>query len=398
MDPREALIALNLVGKVGPIRLRALLTRFGDAAAVLHTPARHLATVDGIGPETAAAIAGWEKTSDLAGELRRIERFGCRVLIESDDEYPPLLREIPDPPIVLYIRGSLRPADRQGIAVVGSRGATEYGHSTARRLSFQLAQAGFAIISGGARGIDTSAHLSALAARGRTAAVLGTGINRVFPPENAALFDRIAAEGAILSPFPFNRPADRQSFPIRNRIVAGMTLGTLVVEAGAASGALITANFANDYGRPVLAVPGRIDSPASHGCHELIRRGARLCEGVDDVLAEFEYLQPVPVATATDTPDPTPTGPGPKESNPGKPAGPGRQPVLSDAERELLAPLDGGPMTVDELVRASGRPASAVAAALFQLELKRVVRQLPGRRFVRRGPDCGEDAAGAGGR
>lgn len=389
MDPREALIALNLVGKVGPIRLRALLTRFGDAAAVLHTPTRHLATVDGIGPETAAAIAGWEKTSDLAGELRRIERFGCRVLIESDDEYPPLLREIPDPPIVLYIRGSLRPADRHGIAVVGSRGATEYGHATARRLSFQLAQAGFGIVSGGARGIDTSAHLSALAARGRTAAVLGTGINRVFPPENAALFERIAAEGAILSPFPFNRPADRQSFPIRNRIVAGMTLGTLVVEAGAASGALITANFANDYGRPVLAVPGRIDSPASRGCHELIRKGARLCEGVDDVLAEFEYLQPVPAPPAASGSTPPPSPVLPLDSVPRNPTPTARRPVLSGAEQELLAPLEGGPMSIDELVRISGRPVAAVTAALFQLELKRLVRQLPGRRFVRRGSDCG---------
>lgn len=147
-------------------------------------------------------------------------------------------------------------------------------------------------MSGGARGIDTAAHQGALAAKGRTVAVLGTGINISFPPENAELFERIAASGAVVSQFPFNRPADKQTFPIRNRIVAGMTLGTVVVEANLSSGALITANFATDYGRQVFALPGRIDSPHSKGCHDLIKKGAKLCEGAEDVLSEFEYLFP----------------------------------------------------------------------------------------------------------
>src|SRR4029079_7610801 len=163
----------------------------------------------------------------------------------------------------------------------------------ARKLSYQLAYIGVSVVSGGARGIDTAAHQGALSAKGRTVAVLGTGINIVFPSENAELFERVAANGAVITQFPFNRTADKQSFPIRNRIVAGMTSGTVVVEANLTSGALITSNFAIEYGRQVFAVPGRIDSPRSKGCHELIRTGAKLCEGAEDILSEFEYLFPV---------------------------------------------------------------------------------------------------------
>jgi DNA processing protein len=192
----------------------------------------------------------------------------------------------------LYVKGTLAPKDKNSVAIVGSRMTTSYGTSTARKLGYQLSFMGVTIISGGARGIDTAAHQGALSAKGRTIAVLGTGINQVFPPENAALFERIISNGALITQFPFNRPADKQSFPIRNRIVAGMSLGTVVVEANLTSGALITANFAVEYGRQVFAVPGRIDSPRSKGCHDLIKKGAKLCEGAEDILSEFEYLFP----------------------------------------------------------------------------------------------------------
>ena len=246
----------------------------------------------GIGPETAAAIAGWEKNIDLKGELRRIKEFGCHIVIQSDENYPELLKQIYDPPIVLYVKGALSPKDKNAVAMVGSRMTTHYGVETARKLAFQLAYIGVTVVSGGARGIDSAAHQGALHAKGRTIAVLGTGINLVFPAENAELFERIAAAGAVVTQFPFNRKADKQSFPIRNRLVAGMTLGTVVVEANLTSGALITAKMAADNGRQVFAVPGRIDSPRSKGCHELIKNGAKLCEGAEDILCEFEYLFP----------------------------------------------------------------------------------------------------------
>lgn len=366
MEVREALIALNMVDQVGPIRLRHLLTHFGDAPAILRASRDQLARVPDIGLETADAIAGWERTVDLTGELRRIEQFGCRVVTAEDEDYPPLLREIYDPPIVLYVKGRVLPQDRNGIALVGSRQTTHYGIEVARRLGYQLGYLGVTVVSGGARGIDTAAHQGALNAKGRSLCVLGTGINLVFPPENAALFERLADHGAVLTQFPFNRPADRQSFPIRNRIVAGMTLGTVVVEANLASGALITAKFAADYNRQVFAVPGRIDSPRSKGCHDLIKKGAKLCEGPEDILEEFEYLFP-------------------PSNRPASPAETGELPALALGEHEarLLEAVGDEECSIDEVIRRSGLPASTVSVSLLGLEMKRLVLQLPGKLFVR---------------
>src|SRR6266436_6733262 len=291
MEPREALVALNMVDHVGPIRARQLLEHFGDATAILRASKQQLLQVRNIGAETAEAIAGWEKNIDLGSELKRISDFGCRIVSQADTAYPELLRQIYDPPLVLYVKGELLPKDKNAIAMVGSRMTTHYGIEAARRLAYQLAYVGVTVVSGAARGIDSAAHQGALSAKGRTVAVLGTGINLVSPPENLNLFEQIASNGALITQFPFNRPGDKQSFPIRNRIVAGMTLGTVVV-ANLTSGALITANFAIEYGRQVFAVPGRIDSPRSKGCHDLIKKGAKLCEGAEDVLSEFEYLFP----------------------------------------------------------------------------------------------------------
>jgi DNA processing protein len=370
MDAREALVALNLIEHVGPVRLRKLLDHFGgDPAAILRAGKAQLLAVNGIGEDTADAISGWEKSVDLAGELKRITDFGCHIVTQLDEEYPALLREIYDPPIVLYVKGALKPEDKNSVALVGSRQTTTYGLEVARKLGYQLAYTGVTVVSGGARGIDTAAHQGALSAKGRTIAVLGTGINLVFPPENAELFERIAANGAIITQFPFNRPADKQSFPIRNRIVAGMTLGTVVVEANLTSGALITSNFATEYGRQVFAVPGRIDSPRSKGCHDLIKKGAKLCEGVEDILSEFEYLFPPTNKSAS----PAETG-----TLPGL--------ALSDNEAKVLATLDAqDERAVDEVIRASGLPTSAVNVALFTLEMKKLVRQLPGKMFLRSG-------------
>src|SRR6516225_4006000 len=346
MDPREALIALNLIEHVGPVRARSLLEHFGDAPKILAASRSALLRVRNIGDETAEAICQWEKTVDLTGELKRIAESGCRALIQSDGEYPALLREIYDPPLVLYAKGGLTTKDRNAVVMVGSRMTTHYGIETARKLAYQLAYVGVTVVSGGARGIDTAAHQGALAARGRTVVVLGTGVNVVFPPENNELFERAAANGAVLTQFPFNRNGDRQTFAIRNRIIAGMTLGTVVVEADLNSGALITSNFATEYGRQVFAVPGRIDSPRSKGCHDLIKKGAKLCESVEDILSEFEYLFP----TSKRPPSPGETGVLPALE-------------LSENEQRVYDSLDREESAIDEVIRRSGLPSSAVSVA-----------------------------------
>lgn len=366
MDSREALVALNLIEHVGPVRVRQLLDCFGEPQNILRASRSQLLQAKGIGEETADSIAGWEKTIDLNAELKRIADFGCRVLTEADPEYPELLRQIYDPPIVLYVKGELQAKDKNSVAMVGSRMTTHYGIETARKLAYQLGYLGVTVVSGGARGIDSAAHQGALSAKGRTIAVLGTGINLVWPPENKDLFDRIASNGALITQFPFNQPGTKQSFPIRNRLVAGMTLGTVVVEANLTSGALITANFANEYGRQVFAVPGRIDSPRSKGCHDLIKKGAKLCEGAEDILSEFEYLFP-------------------PSNKPPTPAESGVLPALelSQKEQQVYDALSAEEIGIDEVTRKSALPVSAVSAVLLSLEMKRLIRQLPGKMFAR---------------
>ena len=366
MEPCEALVALNLIEGVGPVRVRQLLEHFGDAPAILRASRGQLLQVRGIGEDTADAIARWEQTTDLSAELKRIAEFGCHVVTQADPEYPERLREIYDPPVVLYVKGALSAKDKNSVAMVGSRMTTHYGIEVARKLAYQLAYLGVTVVSGGARGIDTASHQGALSSKGRTIAVLGTGINLVTPPENVKLFEQIAANGALITQFPFNRPADKQSFPIRNRIVAGMTLGTVVVEANLTSGALITANFATEYGRQVFAVPGRIDSPRSKGCHDLIKKGAKLCEGAEDILSEFEYLFP-------------------PSNKPPSVADTGVLPALElgENEQKVYGVLSKEEVHADEVIHQSGLPPSAVSVALLSLEMKRLIRQLPGKMFVK---------------
>jgi DNA processing protein len=366
MDDKEALVALNMIPHIGPVRLRNLQDRIGSPSAILSASKDQLLNVPGIGEAAADAIVGWEKGVDLAGELRRIQEFGCHIVTWQEADYPPLLKQIYDPPILLYVKGALSPRDKNSVAIVGSRQTTHYGISVARKLAYQLGYVGVTVVSGGARGIDTAAHQGALNSKGRTIAVLGTGINIVFPSENAQLFEKIAENGAIVTQFPFNRPADKQSFPIRNRIVAGMTLGTVVVEANLTSGALITANFANEAGRQVFAVPGSIDSPRSKGCHSLIKNGAKLCEGAEDILSEFEYLFP-----ASNRP------PGADQT--------GVLPALDLSENEQLVYglLSHEEISIDDVIQRVGLPVSAVSVALLSLEMKRLIRQIPGRRYLK---------------
>jgi DNA processing protein len=360
MNPHEALLALNLLPEVGPVGVRRLLEQFGDASAILRAPERALMEVDRIGPKVAGLITRWENHVDLAGELKRIRDFGCTLLTQEDDLYPPLLREIYDPPIILYVRGKLEERDRHAIAMVGTRQSTLYGREACGRLAGQLAASGITVVSGGARGIDTAAHEAALRAGGRTIAVLGTGMDIVYPAENIKLYQRIAEQGAVITQFPFGRRGDKQSFPIRNRIVAGITQGTIVVEANRSSGALITANFAAEYGRTVYAVPGRIDSPRSAGCHGLIKDGAQLCESAEDVLAEFSNFN----YSSNEQPE-LPL------------------PALTPAEQTIYNVLTHEEMQQDAIIRRSELTPAQVSVALLQLEMKKLIQQHPGRLFTR---------------
>lgn len=366
MDTREALVVLNLLEGIGPVRVRQLLECFGDAAKVLQANRSALVRVKGIGDDLAGTIVNWQSATDLAGELKHAEDFGVRLVFQNDDEYPELLREIYDPPIVLYVKGRMLPEDKNSIAMVGARRTTHYGQDTARKLSYQLAGHGITVVSGGARGIDSASHQGALSGKGRTIAVLGTGINIVYPAENAELYERIANNGAVITQFPFNRKGDKQSFPIRNRIVAGMTLGTVVIEANQKSGALITANMAADNNRQVFAVPGRIDSPQSRGCHNLIRNGAALCENAEDILAEFEHLFPNQALGQADGSEPVPLA------------------NLTDHEQAVFDILESTEQTIDTIIAKSDLPTPTVSVALLGLEMKRLAKQLPGKLFTRR--------------
>ncbi len=366
MDAREALVVLNLLEGIGPVRVRQLLECFGDAAKVLQANRPALMRVKGIGDDLAGTIVQWQSTTDLARELKRAEDFGARLVFQTDNEYPELLREIYDPPIVLYVKGRMLPEDKNSIAMVGARRTTHYGQDTARKLSYQLAGHGITVVSGGARGIDSASHQGALSAKGRTIAVLGTGINIVYPAENAGLYERISDNGAVITQFPFNRKGDKQSFPIRNRIVAGMTLGTVVVEANQKSGALITANMAADNNRQVFAVPGRIDSPQSRGCHNLIRNGAALCENAEDILAEFEHLFPNQALGQADDSEPMPLA------------------NLTEQEQAVFDVLETTEQTIDTIIAKSDLPTPMVSVALLGLEMKRLAKQLPGKLFALR--------------
>ncbi len=362
---RQACLILNALPGVGPVALHRLRATLGGGfQEVLCGPASRREGVPGLRPAGAAAIARWREHLDLAAEEARLAGSGSEFLAWNDPGYPGRLREIADPPLGLYRRG---PADlgRRGVAIVGTRRPTQYGRTVARELAAALVAHDLTVVSGLAQGIDTAAHEGALAAGGATWAVLGTGLDLAYPPENRGLQERIAASGALLSEFPLGRPASRQSFPRRNRIVAGLSVAVIVIESGAAGGAMITARLAGEQGRPVFAVPGRIDQPTSAGCHQLIRDGVTLLTGIGDLLEELGFLggrRPLPIAPRA--------GAGLAEA---------RQ--LTGDEARVLARLAGGEILApDALGESLGLPAARISAALLMLELKALAaRQLDGR-------------------
>lgn len=354
-----------MVPNMGPVRLRKLLEVFETPESILGARSDRLQAVNGIGKELAASLASWEDHVDLAGELARIATFGASVITESDPEYPRHLREIYNPPILLYVWGQLTERDQHAIGVVGSRKTSHYGLESAKKLSFQLAYAGLTVVSGLARGIDTAAHQGALAAQGRTVAVLGSGFMELYPPENQGLAEKITRSGAVVSEFPMCFPPSRETFPYRNRIVAGWGSGTLVVEAGLNSGALITANQALEQGRQVYAVPGQIDRPTSAGSNRLIQQGAKLVSSAGDILEDLQSLFP-------------------ERALPSSPAS-----LPSTPEETAILDAIDGESTTDAIIGRCGLPAGKVFSTLLSLEMKRMVKQLPGQRFVKVQPTLG---------
>jgi DNA processing protein len=366
VNATEACIALNMLPTVGPVRLRKLLEVFKEPQQVLAAKRSELRKVEGIGNEVADQISSWESTVDLTAELQRVRDFGASVITQESPSYPRPLREIHAPPIVLYVWGELQERDHHAIAIIGARRTTHYGMESAKKLAYQVAYAGLTVISGLARGIDTAAHQGALAAKGRTIAVIGSGLAKLYPPENAALAEKIrAGNGAIVSEFSMEIEPDRQTFPMRNRIISGWSHGVLVVEAGLNSGALITAAQALEQGRSVYAVPGHINAPSAMGSNRLIQQGAKLVMDANDILEDLQILLP--------------------ETKPSPEAAARALPPLSNEERRVYDAIDATETSIDDIAAKSELPSAAVSSTLLQLELKRLVKQLPGKYFVKLG-------------
>ncbi len=358
-------LRLSLVADVGPITRRALLARFGSPGAVFEASPDELRGVKGVGPKLLDRILAAPDEVDALREISLCREHGIEILTDTDDDYPRLLHEIHDPPAILFIRGRLLPRDAVAVAMVGTRHATHYGLAQAEKLAAGLARSGVTIVSGLARGIDAAAHRGALSGGGRTIGVLGSGLLRMFPPEHAALADEVAQSGAVLSELPPEFEPMGGNFPQRNRIISGLALGVIIVEAPERSGALITARLANEQGREVLAVPGRIDSRPSRGCHRLLRDGATLVESVDDVIEQLGPLvEAAPREDGTELHHPA-------------------ELTLNDMERKVLDAIGAEPTGVDHLVSETGLPVPRVLATLSVLEMRRLIRRLSGTTVIR---------------
>jgi DNA processing protein len=360
MDDRWAWVALMLTPDVGwnAGRYHELLS-LGSPAELFRASQRALAGK--VGDTLAAGLRRFDAGEAMERQRAAAERSAARLVTLEDEEYPPALKQIPLPPPFLFVRGTLARDDALAIALVGSRRPTGYGLRMAERLAGDLAARGVTIVSGLARGVDTGAHRGAMGAAGRTLAVLGSGVDVVYPPENRGLAREVTAAGAVVSQFPMGTPPLPAHFPIRNRVIAGLALGTVVVEAAERSGALITARLAGEIGREVYAVPGNVSSPVSQGTNQLIQDGARLVRDWEDVVAEL-----APMWRAAVRPLAAPEGA-----------------AAAEAGGAVLPLLGEEPVAIDHVIERTGLPAGEVAASLTDLELRGLVRKLPGQRYVR---------------
>jgi DNA processing protein len=360
MEDKLDLIALCAVPDLGPVTIRKLISAFGSPSEVFRASYRELRSVENIGEERAKNIKEFKGRDELARAVEKLVDEGVKVVAEGSAEYPEALKGISaDAPLVLFVKGDIIKEDMYAVAIVGSRKLSPYGASVTEKISAELAGMGFTVVSGLARGIDTAAHRGSLAAGGRTIGVMGSGIDVPYPPENKGLMERLAGSGCVISEFPPGMPPNRENFPRRNRLISGLSMGVLVVEADIKSGALITARYALDQGKEVFAVPGNINSPTSRGPNELIKRGARPVTSAEDIVEE---LAPVLKGFIK--------------------KGKKRERVeVSDEERALCDVMSGEPMHIDAITGKSGLSASKALHVLLALELKGVVKQVEGKKF-----------------
>lgn len=385
-------LALRAVDEVGCVGFRTLLQAFGSPREVFSASVQMLKVVPGIGPRIADNIRSFSSWQNIEEELDRADSMGVEIVACTDSRYPRNLLNIYDYPPFIYVKGTLVP-DELCVAVVGSRLASVYGRFTTEKLSRELALKGVTVVSGLARGIDAAAHRGALAGRGRTIAVLGTGIDTIYPPENIKLAEMIVTNGALVSEFPMGTPPNAPNFPARNRIISGISMGVVVVEAGEKSGSLITARIAAEQGRSVFAVPGEMGAAGSRGTNHLIKQGATLLEDIDDIFEEI--IPQAGLAMDNSRPEageePLPLLNQTSSSASDKRAAPhgevppdGREKFMTDGERALFALLSSRPVGIETLIEQSGQPARFVQNNLLTLELAGLIVQLPGKNFMRK--------------
>ena len=365
MNELEAKVALTVAQKFTPLGMTNLLKRFHSASAVVGAPKAEISKIPKVNRNGAAALAEVIKKGDHLREIDDCEKHGISLLQIEDKAYPELLKRIDDPPPLLYVRGEISELDDLSLAIVGGRAASYYGTAQAARFARDFAVRRVTVVSGLARGIDTAAHRAAIEAGGRTVAVVGSGLLDIYPPENKTFATELAENGAVLSEFPLHTPGRARNFPQRNRIISGLSLGVLVVEATRRSGSLITARLAAEQGRELFALPGKVDSDLSQGPHDLIREGASLVSEPDHVYEALEMLKTLPEEKTPEKKSSSPQGMSPTES----------------AIWKMLKPSDG--LTVDELMTTTGLAAPQIASGLLTLEMKRLAKALPGKRYVR---------------
>jgi DNA processing protein len=358
-------VALSRVKGLGCVGFKKLAAHFADPTAALSARPAELKNVSGLDKDAIEGLLGFSEWVEAEAEIRRAREAGVRIVPFIDPQYPARLRTIADPPPLLYIKGEFTAADEKAVAIVGSRSASDYGRKVARNICRGLASLGFTVVSGMARGIDGTAHESALDGGGRTIAVLGSGVDRIYPPEHEGLFERIARQGAVISELPLGARPVAFNFPARNRLISGLSLGVVVVEATEKSGSLITAAHALEQNREIFAVPGEVGSSRSRGAHRLIRQGAKLVENADDIIEEIAPQLARPEGARR------------------------RQRVLpqdcSDDTRKIFGILQERILHIDEVIETSGLSSALVSQILLELELQGFLRQLPGKRYAAEG-------------
>ena len=389
------ILHLSLIQGVGTKSAQFLIDIFGSAEKVLNATPSELKKIEGLSTKLQSRLVEKQLGCPLERELELIQEFGCHIITLYDEAYPPLLKEIDTPPLLLYVRGELRPEDNLSIAIVGSRNAKDYGRRVSYQLAHQLVNRGMTVVSGFAMGIDTCAHRGALEAGGRTIAVFGNGLSLIYPAGNKEFVDKVVESGALISEFPMGMEPMRKNFPRRNRIISGLSIGTVVVEASNRSGALITARLAGEQGREVFAVPGEIFSELSTGTHSLIDKGAKLISTVDDLIDALpqhtihQIAASKPAITQQENrkvshvPEIGKNKTKPIEKKPEQALPVTPPPDLTDDEKTIFDAIEIPSSHIDTIVRMTQMPISQVSSVLLMLELKGVIQQLPGKLFAK---------------